>query len=404
MPLNIPTAAEQRNRVILRMLARDVALTDLTQGSVLRILLEEMGIEEFQRLYAGLDRDQRQWFINSAEAEHLDRRVADFGLIRHPARAATGFLKISNTAAQVISIQPGTIYRTQPDSTDAVKRYQVLPNPDDPVDGVWTSSVIDGNETVIPKVEALTPGPEGNTPAATIVTLENLVDPFQETITNELPLVDGRGVESDSELRERFRKFLDGLTRGTRASIRFHLVNYVDATGARPVKSVALVEWGGQSLLSSTTGLPVALKIYIEDGTGSASAGLVAEIQTLVDGDDTEASPGLHSAGIPTEVLAASPLPVTVVLRAVARADASPSEVKRLVEESVRAHIGRLPVAGQLITGELQGQLIHAQLFREVMNVPGVLEVQFAAPTANVPVPIGRKAMPTVITVTVETV
>lgn len=401
MPLQIPTREEIVNRTVLRMLGRDVALTDLTQASVLRIILEEMVVEEFLRLYAGLARDHRQKFINSATGADLARLIADFGLGPLPARAATGFVRVSNDDNAAFQVTPGTIYRTAPDVTGATKRYQVLPNPDNLPTGTWVANV---SEVAVVKVQALTPGPEGNTAANTIVALENVADPAQETITNELPLVDGRGAESDQEFRDRFRAYLDGLTRGTRASIRFHLLSYVDAAGNRPVKSVALVEWGGQTLLSSTTGQPVALQIYIEDGTGTASSGLVDEIQALVDGDDTEALPGLRAAGMPTEVLAASPLPVTVVARVVASSGSSPTEVQRLVDETIRAYVGQLPVAGQLINGELQGQVIRAELFRRVMNVAGVLEVDLDAPLGNIPVPIGRKAMPAVVTVSVGTV
>lgn len=400
MPLQIPTREEIVNRTFLRMLGRDVSLSDLTLVAVVRILLEEMVVEEFLRLYAGLSRDQQQWFITTATAANLDRRLADFGLSRQPARAATGFVRISNTQDEAFTITPTTVYRTEPDVTGAIKRYRVLPNPDNPPTGVWES---DAERVALVKVEAITAGPEGNTAAGTIVALENVSDPLQEVITNPWPIVNGRGIETDQEFRDRFRAYLDGLTRGTRSSIRFHLVNYVDATGNRPVKSVALVEWGGQVLLHSVSGAPVALQVYIEDGTGTASSGLVSEIQGLVDGLDTEADPGLRAAGAPAEVLAASPLPVNIDVRVIARSSVSPTEVRRLVEETVLSYIGQLPVAGQLITGELQGQVIRAQLFRRVMNVSGILEANILAPAGNVAVPIGRKAMPASVNVVVET-
>ncbi len=401
MPQVSPTRDEIRNRIVLRMLGRDVPLTDLTQAAVMRIMLEEMVVEEFLRLYAGLARDHRQWFINTATAGNLDRRLADFGLTREPPRAGTGFVRASNTDAESFSIAAGTVYRTNPDAAGTVRRFQVLPNPDNLPGGSWPSvSGADDLEYAIAKVQALTVGLAGNTPSSTIVALENTADAKQAVITNELPIVDGRDQEDDDALRERFRRFLDGLTRGTRASIRFGILGYVDADGNRPVKSVALVEWGGQTLLSSATSMPVALQVYIDDGTGSASSGLVAEIQALIDGDDTS-NTGLRAAGIPTEVVSASPLPVTTVVHVTAGSGTSPAEVKRLVEEAVRAYIGQLPVAGQLVTGELQGQVIRAQLFRRVMNVGGVLEANITSPGGNIPVPIGRKALPSVVTVTV---
>lgn len=402
MPLQIPTRDAQRDRIVLRMLARqggaevprDVRLTDLTTISVLRILLEEVFIEEFQALYAGVFRQQRNWFIDTAEGADLERRLADYGLTREAARAATGFLRVSNLSSQAFSVSPGTVYRTEADAAGNVKRYSVLPNPDT-ASGVYNS---DAGYQALVKVQALESGTAGNTAANTIVELES-TDPLQESITNEAPLVDGRGAESDPELRDRFKVFLASLTRGTRAALVAGILSYTDAAGAQPVRSVGLVEWGGQTLLSGSSSA-IALRVYIEDGTGFAGAGLVAAIQSLVDGDDSEGS-GLRAAGIPTEVVSSSPHPINVDVSITVEAGASTTTVQTAVESAIRAHIGRLPIASQSILGTLSGQLTHARLSRDIVDVPSVLSVRFREPTSDRPIPIGRKAIPGDVAVTV---
>jgi uncharacterized phage protein gp47/JayE len=397
MPLETPTLQEIRDRTIVRMLAADVPLSDFTVISALRILLEEGLFPEFLTLYAGLVRDQRDWFIQTATGAALDRRLADYGLARPAAAAANGVLTVNVDAD--VEIPAGTIVRTVPPTGTESKRYRVDANPAT-LSGAWPITGAAGSGQV--RIVAILAGLAGNTSANTITQLENPVAGVT-AVTNAQPLVNGRAAASDEEFREFFRSYLASLTRGTRGSIGHQLLEYVDpASGVKPIHSLALVEWGGSTLLSSG-GQPVALQIYIEDGTGTAPAPLVDQIQALVDGDDSEDS-GLRSAGVPTEVLSAQVLPVNVELACDIAAPASPTSVQAEIANVIREFVGRLPVGGQLITGELQGQLVFAQLFRRVMDVPSVLRADFVSPTADVNVPIGYKAMPFTVTVSVRTV
>lgn len=397
MPLVRPTRREQRDRAVLRMLGADVALSDLTQISVFRILYEEAFIEEWQALWDGLEGAVRSWYIDprGATGADLDRRLNDFGIERPAARAASGALTVTVEADGVV-IPAGAAVETATAGTEPT-RYTVLPNPD-AADGAWLLDQPGG--TV--RIAALTPGAAGNTPANTITVLRTGISGVVG-VTNAVPLINGRDQAGDDEFRQYFRDYLSALTRGPRDAIIFAIENFVDEDGSRPVHSVALVEWGGQTLLNISGDRAVALAIYIEDGTGGASSALVQSIQRLVDGDDSEGS-GLRAAGVPTEVRSAAVLPVDVAVQIDAERTANPFTVQQAVDNAIREYLARLPVGGQLITGELQGQLVFAQLFRRVMNVPGVLRAQFQSPLADVPVPIGRKAMPATVTVAVQSV
>ncbi|MEO8603375.1 MAG: baseplate J/gp47 family protein, partial [bacterium] len=136
MPLQLPTRREQRARAFLRMLGEDVALTDLTQIAAVRVFYEEACIEEWQALYAGLLREERDWFIQTAQGAALERRIADFGLARPAAQVASGYVTLTVSADGTV-IPAGTALETAPTDGTEPKRYAVLANPDIP-GGAWT--------------------------------------------------------------------------------------------------------------------------------------------------------------------------------------------------------------------------------------------------------------------------
>lgn len=393
MTLRIPTAAEIRNRIFLRILSQDVPLTDLTQIAAARVFIEEGMVEEFVRLYDALLRAQLDWFINDATGAALDRRLADYGLSRPAAVAARGFLLV--TVDMGVDIPAGVQVETVSTGGGDPIRFLVEANPD-VADGRWP---IAGGTALIP-IRAVTPGAGSNTAANTVTFLRTSVA-HVVSITNPQPIFGGAEAADDPAFREYFRRYLLSLTRGTREAIRFGILAYTAADGSRPVHSVAIQEWGGQTLLADPGDRPVALRIFVEDGTGSASPGLVGAIQQLVDGDDSEGS-GLRAAGIPTAVLSAAPLPIDVDVAIDADRGVNAATVRDQVDNAIRTYIQRLPVGGQLITGEAQGQFVLSQLFRHVMDVAGVLRAEFAAPSGDRPVPIGQKAVPATISVAVR--
>lgn len=392
MPLEVPTEQQIERRIWLRALGKNIPITDLTRASVARMLFADMIIPELIELWTGLARATERWFIQTATGEDLDRRLRDFGFEREQARPAVGQVRI--TVDQDVVIPAGTVLQTQP-SAGEPKRYTVDANPDSD-DGSWTVTAAAGG-AVLP-VTAASTGVAGNTAAGTVTALQNPIAGVV-SVTNDLPIGGGKDRATDAEAREAFRLWLLSLTRGTRAALMRGVLDYVDpSTGAKPVHSVAVVEWGGQTLLDSG-GQPVACQLYIEDGSGSASAALVAAIQSLVDGDDSEGS-GLRAAGVPVQVLSAQPLPVSVDVAVDVSSGVDAEAVREEVAAAVEQYVNGLPVAGVSITGELRGQVSYAQLFRRVMDVAGVLAARFGRPTQDVAVPVGMKAVPGEIAVT----
>lgn len=391
----IPTASEIERRMWFRMLGQNIPYTDLSVIAALRIFMREAMVEEFVALWNGLSRSTRAWFFQTATGDELDRRLRDFGLTRPSDGTGTGELTVGADSSGA-TVPSGTIAKTSPSDPDiAVQRYVVRANPDT-VDGSWA---ISASATTKILIEAQQAGEGGNTPANTIVGFENNVA-HVTSVTNELAIVDGTNV-TDDYVRQYFKDWLGSLSGGTRGAILWKVVNYIDpVTGAKPIHSVALEEWDGNTLLSGN----VALRVWIEDGSGSASATLLAAIQAMLDGQDTEAAPGIRSAGVPSVVAAARPVNVPVDVDIDVDRSVGAEVVRAATQTAIERFLAAIPVSGKKITGDVQGQVIFAQLFRAVMNVPGVLRATFRRPTTNMVLQTGQKAMPGEVSVTVLSV
>lgn len=96
-------------------------------------------------------------------------------------------------------------------------------------------------------------------PANSIASFPN--DPFPDAdVTNPLPFVNGRDEETDQELRDRIRRTIQSLSRGTRTSIRNGIVGLID-------------EDSNQSIVSTSLITPVVLadgptRVFIDNGRG----------------------------------------------------------------------------------------------------------------------------------------
>jgi len=397
MPLRTPTKREIVERIVLHVLGRGSPLSDFTTISNLRILLEEMVGEELLRLYAGLAADFRQWFLQTATGENLDRRLADYGVSRPGAVAASGTVLFSATvdASVPVVVPAGTRVRTQPVVGAPALTYSVVANPAR-VDGAW---LIDyAGSGIEASVVADLPGAAGNVPAGAIAALESAIAGVQ-SVGNLKPLAGGKDTATDSEAFEYFTAFLAARKTGSRSAILFDLLNYVDASGLRPVRSASIEEWGGQTLLDAA-GRPVALKIYVD----LVETATIQAVQQLVDGTDVNLSAGLRAAGVPAAVVAALRVPFDV--RATIDVDRAytAETVRSQVEDVIFAHLARLPVGGVRLSGEPQGQFILARLVSDVQDVPGVLRVTFERPTTDVSHSVGTKIDPGEISVSVASV
>lgn len=189
-----------------------VALTDTTEGSVVRTLVEAFA-RELAVSYAQLDQVYQLGYLDTARGEALDNVVALLGITRRRGGHFQGtvtFARAQPAAAEIV-IPAGT-----PVAGKGLPPFET------------TAQVIippGGTETTVP-VRSLAPPEEELAPEQLgpgVLTV--MVRPIHgvESVTNRVRLVPPQRDESDEELRERARGQVAGANQGTPEALRFAL-------------------------------------------------------------------------------------------------------------------------------------------------------------------------------------
>lgn len=146
--------------------------------------------------------------------------------------------------------------------------------------------------------------------------------------------VNGRDVESDPDLRGRFREKLQNLTRGTNPAIISGLTDLKDDLGNKQILSVGIDESVYPAL------------VYIDDGTGGAAPAVVTRAQDALDGTGEFADiHPLRSSGYPHTAVAATGIGIAIVITILAVRDGfAYADVKEGIEGRVRTFFNALKI------------------------------------------------------------
>jgi uncharacterized phage protein gp47/JayE len=217
-------------------------------GIFLRLFAWVIGI-----LFATIEAVYNSRFIDTAVGTSLLNLGRAIGLRLLPAGPATGHLLVTGEDGTVIS--EGWLA-----SNNAGVQYVTM-----------SLGIIQGGEVKIP-ARAVMIGPIGNTPANTIISIENPGTPSGITsVTNTEPFTGGRGTETDAEFRARYYASVDNAGQG---------VN-VDAIAAAVMQNVAgvfsAVGYENETDTTDTiTGLPPhSFEIVVYGGADAAVAQLI---------------------------------------------------------------------------------------------------------------------------------
>ncbi len=187
-------------------------LSDFRIGSVIRTLLEAAALED-DEAYFQMAQLLRDFSFTSATGVELDRRLADFDLVREPAAPALG---------EVIVTAPRPVLRDTPLAAPISVYADATPERAR-VDFVTTAGgLIPAGRTAsapIPVV-ATAPGSFTNVPAGAIQFLRSPIAGLEgATCSNTIASFAGRDNESDDDLRARARRHIRALPRGTVAAL-----------------------------------------------------------------------------------------------------------------------------------------------------------------------------------------
>lgn len=194
---------------------------DTATGSVTRKILDAVG-EAISEAYIDQHLLTYSYDIDSKTEGDLDAFVQLFGLARIPAKRATGTVTFSRSGAadKIIAIPVNFQLSTGGDPSVAVQTI--------------TAAVLNiGELSVNVPAQAVSAGPDGNIPPGSLFQLQPLEN--IATVVNAAAFTGGAAQETDSELRERWKKTVFRNMAGTEAMYLGIALNDPDCGAANVV-------------------------------------------------------------------------------------------------------------------------------------------------------------------------
>ena len=164
------------------------------------------------------------------------------------------------------------------------------------------TAIIDANETSSNSVGAIAEevGLKYNVPADTIKTIESNLSAEITEVNNPYKATGGTDAETPTQMLRRFKYMINGL----QGSNKYGLMAGV--LGIEGVRSVGIEEhFPPKSDIYNAT-------VYVDDGTGRLTEDLKNQCSDVINGNDTEANPGLRAAGINVDIQAASIIEIQI--------------------------------------------------------------------------------------------
>lgn len=325
-------------------------LVDMTTGSVLRALIES-DVAVALWLQAQVLQVLARTRLATSSGSDVDSWVADFGLTRLGATYATGTVTFTslNPSGQSATVPVGATVRT----ADASLTYAVV---EDDSNANWSASAGGyirqaGVASITVPVQCLTAGAAGNVAAGAINLLGTAIAGI-DTVTNAAALTNAADAETDAALRARFVLYINSRSLGTLAAIAaavqgvqtgllYQIVEDVDPSGAARLGYVT---------------------IYADDGSGSPSAALLAEVYAAVD--------AVRAAGVAIAVVGPTVLPATVALSITTGAGVDHAAACAAVQTAIAAYIDDLTIGAVLSYTRVVNLAYSAS--SSVQNVSGV--------------------------------
>lgn len=289
--------------------------------------------------------------LSSSTGTDADSFVADFGMTRIAAVAATGTVTFSRlTATQQSTIPVGALVQT----ADGTQQFSVIA---DTTKTYWNATA---NAYVIPagtasgdvSVQAVTAGIGGNVNENTITTISTAIVGV-DLVNNAAAFVNGADAEIDAALRIRFVAFIASLEKATKKAIGYAVTSL--QTGV----SYSLVE---NQDYNGTTDYGY-FYVVADDGTGAPSPGFLSSVSNAIDavrGDTIR-----FGVFAPVVVNAAVTMTVTV------SAGYDATTTKALAQSAVTAYINSL-VLGQTLPYTKLAQVAY-EASPGVSNVTAIL-------------------------------
>ena len=352
--------------MINRMRVRTTRVTDYSEGSVVRTMLEASA-QELDELY--------QQMVAGLVAAVPVATYRSFGFTKQPATAAGGLVRVSITpqAAPVV-IPAGSLLVQAVSSVVYASSLDVV--------------IAAGNSYGDVPVVATTAGVATNLGVGVAFTVANVPAGFLSA-SNLVAFGNGRDLESDADQKTRFNDFIATLPRGTVRALQYGArdLSYLTDANGNIVERVARVSVHEPYVTDNTQ--PVGwVQVFVHNGTGSTSAGLVAQVvQVLYGYYDASGNPvaGFKAAGVRVDVAAATEQPVNVSATLSVGPGTVKADLVTAATNAINAYILGLDIGASCILAEITDL---------VMSLPGVTNWVYAAGQVDTASSYSAKLMP----------
>lgn len=327
MRLSLQTFTTLVQNAAASVQASSTQLLDLTVGSALRAILEANASLGLWMQWLVVQVMQVTRAATSAGAD-LDSWIADFGVTRLPAVAATGMVVFSRyTTLNAATVPVGTLVRTQ----DGSQTFVVTASP--AVAGYSQEQagyvLVPGAASMSVPVAAQVAGQAGNVLAGTIgliVTPASGID----TVTNPSAFSGGIDLESDAAVRTRFQGFLSSRAQATAQAVAYAVagvqqgLTYVIEENIDPAGAVR----------------PGNFVVTVDDGSGAPSSLLLGAV--------SEAVSAVRPVGTTFSVQGPAVLSAAVAMTLTLSPGIDRSAAVAAVTAAVQSYIDRQPVGAAL--------------------------------------------------------
>ena len=259
--------------------------------------------------------------------------MADFGVTRLPAVAATGqvtFSRFTTTLQAVVTF--GAVVQT----ADGSQKFTVLTDPTNPAYnlGLGGYVIAAGVASANVPVQAQTPGILANVVIGGISSIAGAIVGV-DTVSNAAAFTNGQNAESDAALRVRFVSYVASLSKATKQAVGYAI------TSLQIGLTYALVE----NFTYAGVAKDGYFYVVVDDGTGAPSAGVLTSVANAVDAvRPTTVGFGVYA---PVVVNAA------VVMTATIASGYDPVATKALAVTALKTYINSLPLGAALTYSRL---------------------------------------------------
>jgi uncharacterized phage protein gp47/JayE len=296
-------------------------LTNFSDGDVL-LELFRAGAHESQFIQSLSFLLLKQTRLSTSDGADVDSFLADYGLYRQAALAASGnvtFSRYSPIKAATIPVE--TLVKTE----DGEQSFEVVA---DESHAAWNAAengyvIQAGVAGLLVPVQAVVPGAAGNVAAGAITLISSPLTGV-DVVVNTLPFTTGYNAESDAAARKRFPDYINSRSLGIPRAVGAAIANvqqgisYVLAENTLP---------NGSERRGFTT-------IYVDDGTGYPSTGLLSRVSDAVE--------QVRPLGAEYAVRSPDVAEASVSITPVARPGYSIQEVRQAIQTTVASYINGL--------------------------------------------------------------